>query len=817
MKTRFFAVLGLLLSLAAGCQPEKEAPAPLIHATYSVYSRLVPQEMTVDQLKNYQYYYFQAMPSWQPAEFDAPLEDILREKVDNHQYSDGAQETIDRYIGLIHEAGNQIYLSFSGTRYDQIAENPARRAKFAVYMAAFARHHHFDGLELDWEHTVTKEMHLALMQDIRAALDSLGALDGRRYGLTTALNSEHDYSQEEADALSACCDWVNIMYYDMGGGWWGKCGTHNTPLPDIKANYEANWSRFDPKKIHIGLASYGYYYEGLAPGEEPAEDERLSDHARDFFYPDLPSLLQAGWTEEWDDEAQCPYYFAPDRSAFVSADNARSIAAKMAWVQEMGFGGVFWWEYHCDYLPSEGRHLLMDCIEEPALPMFWTWMEEEDGRDMEQAFAHMEEAGLDAVMLHAPSVEAYERYIEMARRHGIRVYAWVWTLKPPYEDRAGLLEAHPDWFDVNRLGESLADHKAYVNSYKFLSPALPEVQDYLAEKVRSICAIDGIEGICIDYCRLVDCVLPMSLSYLYDILQDGEVKPEYDYGYHPAMIARFREKYGYDPRSREDPSRDSLWCRFRCDVVTEVANRLAHEAHACGKKVTASPFATEKVAEFMVFQRFHDWDLDFVFPMVYTDFYTQDPQFAYDATVMNNRDKNPRTVLFCGLDTELGGPAEAIFDKMDNAFRAGAQGISLYTSEGLASPSLRRQFKAYANRMRAERAANGGRIPFEPAAAADLDPFAHPGLMAVVERSMQRLVAGEPVHEKTVNGMAADDGKKAYPALDLGPYQEADGSERLLRYQVTDQASGQSFEVLFVREGDVLWGWDVRKWVGDEE
>ena len=203
--------------------------------------------------------------------------------------------------------------------------------------------------------------------------------------------------------------------------------------------------------------------------------------------------------------------------------------------------------------------------------------------------------------------------------------------------------------------------------------------------------------------------------------------------------------------------------------------------------------------------------------MVYTDFYTQDPQFAYDATVMNNRDKNPRTVLFCGLDTELGGPAEAIFDKMDNAFRAGAQGISLYTSEGLASPVLRRQFKAYANRMRAERVANGGRIPFEAAPAADLDPFAHPGLMAVVERSIQRLAAGEAIHTQSVNGMAPDDGKKAYPALDLGPYEQAGGSERMARYQVTDQASGKSFEVLFVHQGDVIWGWDVRNWVEDAE
>ena len=810
MNLRFLrALLPFLLLAVLGCQ-KQEVPASLIHATYSVYSRLVPEEMSVAQLKNYQYYYFQAMPSWEPEEFDAPLTDILRDKVDNHQYSGEAQARIDQYIGLIHEAGNKIYLSFSGTRYNRITDDPARRTKFAVYMAAFARHHGFDGLELDWEHTVTKETHLALMQDIRAALDSLGALDGRRYGLTTALNSEHNYSQEEADALSACCDWVNIMYYDMGGGWWGQCGTHNTPLPDIKANFEANWSRFDPKKIHIGLASYGYYYEGLAPGEVPQEGEKLSDHARDFFYPRLPELLRAGWTEEWDDEAKCPYYFAPDRSAFVSADNARSIAAKMAWVEEMGFGGVFWWEYHCDYIPSEGRHLLMDCIEQPAPPMFWTWMEEEEGRDMEQAFAHMEEAGLDAVMLHAPSVEAFERYIEMAHRHGIAVYAWVWTLKPPYENRAALLEAHPDWFDVNRKGESLVDHKAYVNSYKFLNPAVPEVQDYLVDYVRTICAIEGIEGICLDYCRLVDCVLPISLSYIYGLLQNGEVRPEYDYGYHPSMIARFKAKYGYDPRTKRDPSRDSLWCRFRCDVVTEMANLLAHEAHAAGKTVMASPFATEQVSEFMVFQRFHDWDLDYVFPMVYTDFYSQDPQFAFDATVMNNRDKNPRTTLFCGLDTELGGPAEAIIEKMDNAFRAGAQGISLYTSEGMTSPELRKRFKAYADSMRTVRAMHGGRVPFTEVPEASLDPFAHARLMENVENAIQRLIAGDPLHAQSVNGMAPAVPDKVYPALDLGPFEEVGSTDRMARYLVTDRASGKSFEVLFVRYGNVLSGWDVR-------
>jgi spore germination protein YaaH len=803
-----YLLLSLLLSFALLSCKRQPADEPLIHATYSVLSRIVPEELNVDQLKNYSHYYLQAMPDWETEEFDAPLEDILRDKVEHHRYR--KQDVLDTYIRTIHEAGNQVYLSFSGSAFIEVAEDPEIRHKFGHWMAAIARHHGFDGVELDWEHTVTKELHLAMMQEIRTALDFYGEQDGRRYGLTTALNSEHNYSQEEADALSAVADWVNIMYYDMGGGWWGKQGTHNTPLPDIKSNYEANWSRFDPKKIHIGLASYGYYYEGILPGEPVPDGGRLHDHARDFFYPDLPGLLMDGWQEVWDEAAQCPYYFAPDSSAFVSVDNARSIAAKMAWVEQKGFGGIFWWEYHCDYIPSEGRHLLMDYIEQPDLPMFWTWMEEEEGRDMEKAFAHMEEAGLDAVMLHAPSVEAYERYIEIAHRHGIAVYAWVWTLKPPYETRAALLESHPDWFDVNRKGESLVDHKAYVNSYKFLCPAVPEVQDYLVDYVRSICAIDGIEGICLDYCRLVDCVLPISLSYIYGIVQDGEVLPEYDYGYHPLMIARFKEKYGYDPRTRRDPSRDSLWCRFRCDVVTEAANRMAHEAHAAGKKVTASPFATEQVSEFMVYQRFHDWDLDFVFPMVYTDFYRQDAQFAYDATVMNERDRNPRTRLFCGLDTELGGPAEAIIEKMDYAFWAGAQGISLYTSEGMESPALRRRFKAYADSMRTLRAEKGGWIPFEKKQTADMDPFTHEALMANVLNAIQRLVAGDPLHADTVNGMAPAVPDKVYPALDLGPFEPAEGTERLARYHVTDRASGRSFEVLFVQYGHVISGWDVR-------
>ena len=207
----------------------------------------------------------------------------------------------------------------------------------------------------------------------------------------------------------------------------------------------------------------------------------------------------------------------------------------------------------------------VSCTEKKAVeyPMFWTWLEDLPDIDMESAFTHMEEAGLDAVMLHAASAEDYRKDVEIARRHGITVYAWVWTLNPPRQERPQMLEQHPDWFSVNRKGDSVVDYKAYVNSYKFLCPALPEVRDYLVQKVKDICAIDGVEGICLDYCRLIDGVLPISLAYNYGLFQDGEVFPEYDFGYHPAMLEKFQARYGYDPREKEDPTRDDTWNQFR--------------------------------------------------------------------------------------------------------------------------------------------------------------------------------------------------------------------------------------------------------------
>ena len=75
---------------------------------------------------------------------------------------------------------------------------------------------------------------------------------------------------------------------------------------------------------------------------------------------------------------------------------------------------------------------------------------------------------------------------------------------------------------------------------------------------------------------------------------------------------------------------------------------------------------------------------------------------------------------------------------------------------------------------------------------------------------MQRLAAGEPIHELSVNGMVPDDPSKVYPALDLGEYELVKDGDRVKKYRVTDKASNKTFDVIFIVYGEVISGWDVR-------
>lgn len=369
-------------------------------------------------------------------------------------------------------------------------------------------------------------------------------------------------------------------------------------------------------------------------------------------------------------------------------------------------------------------------------PMFWTWLDYHPGMNFDSICNVMNEIGIDGVMLNAPTPDDYRTAIPIAQKHGIEVYAWLWTMNLEH-NRDSLVKAHPEWLSVNREGRSLADTTAYVDYYKFMCPALPEVRKFINEKVKSYCEVEGLNGIAIDYHRFVDVVLPTTLWPKYGIVQDREY-PQWDYGYQSEMIRLFEEKYGYDPRKLEDPSKDANWLQFRCDQITEVANMIAKTVHSYGKKMAASPFPTPAMARQMVRQDWGKWDLDIVFPMVYHKFYTGDVSFISDCTIDNVKQKNPMTTLYCGMTAS---DDSSMFVCMDEALNNGAEGIAIFTVQGIHSPEVRAQFKAYTDSVKALRASATAKPVTAKRTTVNTNPFENQGIMKAIDTRMKAYIS----------------------------------------------------------------------------
>lgn len=428
-------------------------------------------------------------------------------------------------------------------------------------------------------------------------------------------------------------------------------------------------------------------------------------------------------------------------------------------------------------------------VEKSGYPMFWTWLDYRPGMNFDSVCVVMSETGIDGVMLNAPTPDDYRKAIPIAHKYGIEVYAWLWTMNLEH-GRDSIVKAHPEWLSVNRKGESLAGHVAYVNYYKFMCPALPEVREYVKNKVRAYCEVEGLNGIAIDYHRFVDVVLPTTLWPKYGIVQDKEY-PEWDYGYHPAMIKKFQDLHGYDPREQEDPSTDEKWLQFRCDQITEVANEIAEVVHSYGKAMAASPFPTPAMSRQMVRQDWGKWNLDIVFPMVYHNFYTEDVSFISDCTIENAKTKNPNTTLYCGMMASNG---PEMFELMDAALNNGAEGISIFTIGSLRNPEVRASFKAYTDSVRAQRAQSS----VNPAAGitkVNTNPFEMPGIMKLINKKIAKYISDSKGSESV--------------EIELGEYKLAEEYGVTKCYNVEEMISKQAFDVTFYFYGGILSGWNV--------
>jgi uncharacterized lipoprotein YddW (UPF0748 family) len=200
-----------------------------------------------------------------------------------------------------------------------------------------------------------------------------------------------------------------------------------------------------------------------------------------------------------------------------------------------------------------------------------------------------------------------ETAIPLATAAGLDVHAWMWCMPCLIPD---VIKTHPDWYNVNAKGESAVDKPAYVDYYKFLDPARPEVREFVRDTVRELAAIPGLTGIHLDYIRHPDAILPSGLWSKYGIVQD-KVYPPYDYGYSAYSRRVFKEKTGIDPIELADPEANAAWFQYRLDSVVDLVNEyLVPAAHDGGKLVTAAVFPGPSRARTMVRQDWGRFKLD---------------------------------------------------------------------------------------------------------------------------------------------------------------------------------------------------------------
>ncbi|MBR1538487.1 MAG: hypothetical protein IJ636_03175 [Bacteroidales bacterium] len=271
------------------------------------------------------------------------------------------------------------------------------------------------------------------------------------------------------------------------------------------------------------------------------------------------------------------------------------------------------------------------------------------------------------------------RAVPYAKKYGLELHAWMWTTNRCEET---LLKAHPEWYEVNGLGESLADIEMYHRKhYRFLCPNHEGVAEYLKDRVRELAEVEGLTGIHLDFIRYPDAILPYGLHASRGVVQD-KVYPQWDCCYCDQCRAAFKAQTGIDPLELEDPTACQQWMQFRWDAMAALADGLLAEIRSCGKVASAAVFATPEESRKLVRQ---DWvqfcSADALLPMIYYDAYAQPREWVETATregVEGLAAAGNKAAFYSGVPV----PRDGNFAQcIDLARSGGADGICFFSLE----------------------------------------------------------------------------------------------------------------------------------------
>ncbi len=283
----------------------------------------------------------------------------------------GDRVELDRLtnIGLIEKFRKwnpeiRIVLSIGGGGADgfsHLAAAPQGRESFARSCAEAAERYGLDGIDIDWEYPCTdragvctdpreKEYFTFLLQALRDRL-------GNRSLSIAAGAGEYFTQNTEMDKVAQLVNYVQIMTYDMRGGFTHQAGHHAALRASRGDSSGLNTTDMVSlfhragvplEKLVIGAAFYSRVWSGVKnQGSgllQPAETVGEYGPSYSEITPDF--LRQGGYQKLWDEGAQAAYLW--NGNTFISYESPEAIALKCRYVKEAGLRGLMYWEHGCD-------------------------------------------------------------------------------------------------------------------------------------------------------------------------------------------------------------------------------------------------------------------------------------------------------------------------------------------------------------------------------------------------------------------------------------------------------------------------------------
>ncbi len=223
----------------------------------------------------------------------------------------------------------------------------------------------FDGLEIDWEYPVAADTanFTELMKEFRNQLD---ALHGGRYLLSfDAPPGAWAFQYIDLPAVSAYCNYIDLMTYDYAGPWNNQTGfvaplyatKYDTdPTLNVAWTVDAYLEAGVPaRKILLGIPfyAYGWTVDSASAGQEgqfvtatplpSSGPDPLNTEGFKYIVTTQMPVMQVFRDDVTNGgKSETPWLF--DGRIFWTYDDPESIGQKMEFVRRKGLGGSFAWE-----------------------------------------------------------------------------------------------------------------------------------------------------------------------------------------------------------------------------------------------------------------------------------------------------------------------------------------------------------------------------------------------------------------------------------------------------------------------------------------